>query len=251
MRIGIVVIARATSSRLPRKHFQPIGDRPAIEVLLHRISRTLRDEIGSGDAVLYIATGHEAENNAFLAFQGVANVFFGDNTNIPKRLLDLVDSEMIDAVVSVDGDDLMCSPTAMRLVYELLIQGARRVTTKGLPFGMNANGYSADLLIRSRPAIDQDILETGWGRVFDEEPPVVIAFPEHYRPELRMTLDYPEDLKFFQSLVYLIPAWERMSDLALASAIVEKGINRINAHLQEGYWSNFMTALAEEKGSDE
>lgn len=247
MRIGVAIIARATSTRLPRKHFRRIGTRSALELILGRVVREFADEIDAGEAVAVIATGREEENREFAQNALGIPVFFGDDRNIPRRLLMLADSMDLDAIVSVDGDDVLCSPSAMRSVYELLRHGVARAATNGLPFGMNAAGFSSELLRANRSRIDSPVMETGWGRFLSSTPVVTVGYPHQFHPELRMTLDYAEDLSLLSEIAARIGRFEDLSDMDLIDAIYALGLQEINAHLQDEYWQNFHAAVENEE----
>src|SRR6185312_6420045 len=148
MRIGILVTARMGSTRLPDKHMREVGGRPALTWLLERIATEFATEIAAGEASLWIATGGEERNASFSALvEGTAaNIFFGSDDNVPLRHLQLAEAHLLDALLSVDGDDIFCAPEAMRAVHTALIAGAQLAKTSGFPLGMNAWGYATPVL---------------------------------------------------------------------------------------------------------
>jgi len=89
---------------------------------------------------------------------------------------------------------------------------------------------------------------TGWGRFFTNDTGftrqiVRIDDPELHYPELRMTLDYAEDYRFFSSifdrLYHGSPV--RLRD-AVRLAVSEPEIVAINAGLEDKYWEHFRTS---------
>jgi hypothetical protein len=121
--------------------------------------------------------------------------------------------------VSIDGDDLFCSPEAMLSVYEGLMQGQPLVKTTGYPFGMNAWGYSCEALVQAVSTQDHGVLETGWGRAFDAIEAKVIDLQCADADKVRATLDYPLDLDFFSAAMLHIPEWQTLSTPAFVSNI--------------------------------
>jgi spore coat polysaccharide biosynthesis protein SpsF len=168
MKAGILITARLGSTRLKRKHLLPVEGEPIISFLIRRIVAEFQEEISQGQAAVIIATTSEPENQEFerLAGEKVA-VFCGSKENIPLRHLQAADAHGLGVIVSVDGDDVLCSVQGMRRVYGALVGGAKYVRTANLPFGMNSFGYSRAFLAESLKDHQSDTLETGWGRIFD------------------------------------------------------------------------------------
>lgn len=254
MKVGIVITARLGSSRLPRKHLRPIAGRPGMHYLAERIRRNFQAELDDGRVELIIATSTAAENRAFRDVAPFARVFFGDSHHIPRRHLQAAWTYGLDAIVSVDGDDILCSPSAMRAVYEGLLRGEGRVSTSGLPLGMNAWGYATDVLARALEGNTERQCDTGWGRVFgedadevvvpmgieEESAPGALAEASLEEPELRLTLDYEEDLAFFRAVIERLgPAAYTATDADIIRLIRAERLSSINASVIDEYWESF------------
>lgn len=247
---GILVTARLGSSRLPRKHLLPMGDRPALGWLLERMRRAFSRELLAGEAVLAIAATTAPEDAALeaLATDGIA-FFQGSTRNIPLRHHQAALALGLTHIVSVDGDDVLCAPEAARAVLEALLQGAPGARTEGLPLGMNAWGYATSTLRQALRDHEAETLETGWGRIFDMARfrTIPFAVPDEAR-WLRMTLDYPEDLAFFRAVLQDAGPdaasldSHRLIDIALAGG--SAAINQCR-HLE--YWNNFEQERAREQ----
>lgn len=271
MRVGIFVTARLGSSRLPGKHLASINGRPGLHYLTERIRQTFCDELNDGCVTLVITTSTAAENRAFCDVVPDAQVFFGDSEHIPRRHLQAAWTYGLDAIVSVDGDDILCSPRAMRVVYDMLVDRAKRVSTSGLPLGMNAWGYSTEMLAKALDGNVERRCDTGWGRVFDdrEEEGVVevdVSVPSalmqqpgdrsgaprslEKEPELRLTLDYEEDLAFFRALIGRLGAdVYTATDAEIIRTIRSDKLHTINAAVVEAYWTSFHAEKAEQAAS--
>ena len=248
MKIGLLVTARMGSTRLHDKHLKPLNGRPALSYLLERIEHTFKTPVLEGLAQVFIATGRASGNTALGIFSNDhVRLFHGDDDNIPLRHLQLAKAHSLDAIVSIDGDDVFCSPEAMWAVYESLKQGLPLVKTTGYPFGMNAWGYSCEALAQAVSTQDHGLLETGWGRAFDAIEAKVIELDCADADKVRATLDYPLDLDFFSAVMALIPAWQTLSTPDLVTKIVAQDLHLINASLHYVYWQNFHAQMNQEK----
>jgi len=248
MKIGLLVTARMGSTRLHDKHLKPLNGRPALSYLLKRIEHTFKAPVQEGLAQIFIATGSTSANTALSVLSNDhMHLFHGDDDNIPLRHLQLAKAHSLDAMVSIDGDDLFCSPEAMRAVYEGLMQGQSLVKTTGYPFGMNAWGYSCAALAQAVSTQDHGVLETGWGRAFDAIEAKVIDLQCADADKVRATLDYPLDLEFFSAAMLQIPEWPTLSTPEFVSKIVAQDLHLINSSLHDVYWQNFHAQMNQEK----
>lgn len=252
MKIAALITARLGSTRLPRKHLLPVGGRPILQYLVDSLSTTFRAELASGVVVIAIATSEKEENRAFLSEIRGCDTFFGSDGNIPLRHLRAVRYFASDAALSVDGDDILCAPRAMRAVVDALLGGAQLAKTEGLPLGMNACGYSRTALEAAvRRVGDLDRMETGWGRAFDGIEPVTISMGQAPRDDLRFTLDYEEDLRFFTTLLADPDiAQGRLDGDEIVRRVDARGLGEITRPVVDAYWKNFHEALRLEKARE-
>lgn len=250
MTTGILLVARLGSSRLPQKHLVEANNVPFIDHLLGRIYHLFADQINKGEVKLIIATSDEPENRKFEEHteRFKAAVFYGNKNNIPERQLACAEFYGLDNIISIDGDDILCSPEGMLKVYHQLIKGDVAVKTKGLPLGMNVMGYSTAFLSTSlRNLSDMSLLETGWGRIFDYDQFTVIDMKLSEDEKLRFTLDYPEDALFFQSVIHHFKEdIAKVTDKTIIDCVVNNHLYEINASLNDVYWTNFKTQMNKE-----
>jgi spore coat polysaccharide biosynthesis protein SpsF len=236
MQLAFLVTARMGSTRLPGKHFLELAGHSAMTHLLERVELAA----DPGDLIV-IATGKDSANHAFDIFEMLPqrSVFFGDDLHIPRRHAQAAASLGASAIVAVDGDDPLTSIAAMKDVANALRQDKGLVKTIGLPIGMNAFGYSVELLNSMVVRSKHKQLDTGWGKVFDGHEPVVIDHSLPHANLIRMTLDYPEDLEFFRRVFADCPASIRKNDRELLQWILQHGVHSINRHLDDDYWRHF------------
>jgi spore coat polysaccharide biosynthesis protein SpsF (cytidylyltransferase family) len=243
--VGILVLARLGSKRLPQKHLQEAAGRPFIWWLLQRFIHEFSDEIGNGAVKILIATSDETQN---LTFDGIvkdlnAAVFYGNLSNVPMRELECAKHYGFSEIISVDGDDILCSTKAARRVLDELGLSTRieMVVTKGLPLGMNVMGFKTKFLERSLLANHSQVLETGWGRIFEPSKIIELNLGNFDRDfSLRFTLDYPLDAEFFRKVIeHVGETLFEITDEQLVKLVIENKYNSINCSLSEEYWRNF------------
>jgi spore coat polysaccharide biosynthesis protein SpsF len=247
--VGVLVTARMTSQRLPRKPLLTVDGQPMLGVLLTRIRREFEAEIASGVVKVVIATSEEPQNRELQArFGGEVAVFAGSPANIPLRHLQAARAHGLTGLVAVDGDDILCSVHGMRRLYRRLAQGASYVRTSELPFGMNSMGYSTRYLERSLNGHAEQVLETGWGWIFSGDAEVEpMRCAGHDDPRLRFTLDYPADFDFFAATLRALGAdVDRASDQTIVATVIDNEIYRVNQAVAEEYWENFRSKRSAE-----
>ena len=241
MRIGILITARLGSTRLPRKHLLPAAGKSYIQHLVDRLNFERSANLTGSDSLICIATSAEPMNLEFGSVSG-ASVFYGDIRHIPLRHYQVALNHSLDAIVSVDGDDILCSPTAVRRVYEKLAAGESFVRTDGLALGLNAWGYHRDFLHAAITAHDLDECDTGWGAIFPEDQAVTLdlSSPTEHFDDLRFTLDYKPDNEFFRTVIESFgDEIGSASDEQIVSRVLEKEFWKINGSLNHEYYERF------------
>jgi spore coat polysaccharide biosynthesis protein SpsF (cytidylyltransferase family) len=249
---GIVFIARLGSTRLNKKHLIKVLDKTFLEHMITRFINSFKADIESSKVQLILATSDEPANREFedVLRSLPIKVFYGSINNIPLRLRECAIKFDLQNVISIDGDDILCSPEATGLVREELRKTTdeKWVKTIGLPLGMNVAGYKRSVLEKSCDQIGSGKLETGWGRVFDSFESVTLKLGDYdRRSDLRFTLDYREDSEFFKRII------ERFgdkiydtSDQEVIDYVISNDLMTINKDINEKYWANFNNQMKEE-----
>ncbi|WP_162271133.1 cytidylyltransferase domain-containing protein [Pelosinus fermentans] len=244
-----MLTARLGSSRLKKKHLLNINNQPILSYLINRIGRAFRLEINEGKVAIVIATADQEENKQFEMFcKQQVSVFYGALDNIPLRHLQAAERYNFDNLISVDGDDILCSVEGMRQVYHELINKKEFVKTIGLPFGMNVMGYATEFLKTSLEDVKDQVLETGWGRIFNETDKTVLTFDIfNCNDYMRFTLDYPEDFIFFENFITQFPGdLNNSTDQEIVDFVIKKKLYEITKPITSEYWNNFNSGVEEE-----
>lgn len=246
--IGIFITARLGSTRLSEKHLIEVNRKPLIRYLVERFLIAFKENIENNELKVFITTSIKAENKKFETIfnKKEVEVFYGSDENIPFRHLECAREHNIDHIISIDGDDILCSTEASKLVIDGLISGFKMVQTVGLPLGMNSMGYSKTFLENSLQGIETNKLETGWAKIFDKNEINIIQLKFSDSVEkIRMTLDYEADADFFKKVISSVDVLN-ISDSILINSIIKNKFDQLNIHLDHIYWSNFNKQKQEE-----
>lgn len=200
-RAGILLQARMASTRLPGKALMPIGGTPMLTHCLRRL-------VAAGVAHVVLATTDRPEDDPLaLVAAGVGvPVYRGDADDVLARMLAAADAFDLDPVVRATGDNPAVDVQAPGRVLEALRSAhADYVVEQGLPYGAAVEAVTRDALrTAAREAHEPDDREhvttwikrqTGRFRVLYPDAPAPLR-----RPDLRLTVDLPEDLAYLRML---------------------------------------------------
>jgi spore coat polysaccharide biosynthesis protein SpsF len=197
--------ARMSSSRLPGKVLAKAEGRPMLELMVERVRSS-----PSLDAVVIATT----ESNSDMPIVALAerlgvDCFRGSEEDVMRRVLDAAYVHDADVIVELTGD---CPLTDPAIIEEVICA-----------FHKANVDYAANDLVRSWPiGMDVEVFTTATladaeSRTNDPEErehvsPFIYRHPELYsqinvtapanetRPELRLTLDTPEDLEVMRAV---------------------------------------------------
>lgn len=241
-RTAIFVTARMSSSRLPDKMFTDIEGRPALWYVLDRLARPRLPEL----RIVCTSTNPRDEPIVEYAKSQGWLVFRGDEDDVLSRYLQATTFHGIDFFVNVDGDDLFCDPEYVdKIIERYRHTNADYVHCDGLPFGGAPIGVKTEAL-REICARKNEVRTEGWGKYFLQsglfKTEKIEADEEVRRPHYRMTLDYPEDLEFFRSVVRKLDP-EHKKHLSLREVVefldANPEIAAVSERVTEQYWERF------------
>jgi spore coat polysaccharide biosynthesis protein SpsF (cytidylyltransferase family) len=232
----LVVSARMASSRCPGKALAPLAGRPLLEVLLERMLSTRLPVV--------LATSRGADNDPLASLAGRMGVpvFRGDEDDVLRRHVECARRHAAEAVVRVTADNPLTDlETLQDLVAAHVAADADYTYVPGdaLLMGILPEVISTAALERS--------WEAGAARHRSEL--VTLYIKEHsgefrirtrplpeglYRPELRLTVDEPEDVALMQAVFDRLAAPGKIVTTREAIALLDRepALARINAHLR-------------------
>jgi spore coat polysaccharide biosynthesis protein SpsF len=199
LKVGFLITARLKSTRLPMKLLAEVEGRPIFSHMIDRLKLTR-----TCDQVIVCTSTNPQDDplERIAADEGIA-CFRGDEADVVKRNYDAATAFELDYILSITGDCPFCDPVyADRIVREFQETQADFIRALDLPHGAYSYGINPSALRKVLDIKDQEDTET-WGGYFTDTDlfkvhDLEITNPRHRQPELRMTLDYAEDLEFFR-----------------------------------------------------
>ena len=201
IKAGIVVLARCTSVRLPRKSLRQIAGKSVFEHQIERLSTSREVDL----FVLATTPAAADDDLCRIAAANGLNCFRGDAEDEVLRLIQVAGRFALDCVVLVNGDNLFCEGWLVdAVVAEFRRNPADLIRIGNQPFDPSPYGLSTQALhdvmkIKSGPSTD------GWGRYLTDTGRFLVTdlpFDEAQldKEYLRLDLDYPEDLELFRAI---------------------------------------------------
>jgi len=251
---AIFITVRTGSSRLPKKCLLEISGKPAIAHLIERVKHSkLKDKI------ILCTTGLKADDVLCgIAKEEGIDYFRGPVKDKLMRWLGAVKKFNVEFFVTADGDDLFCEPELIDLAFKQydkykpdFIEGGADLACGSFTYGIKASALEKACSIKDTQ--DTEMMwtyfkDTGLFKV--EELRGVPAL--YKRPEIRMTLDYPEDFIFFKKVITELQNKTGYVSLGEIIKYLDKNpeVVKINQHLQKVFLENQLrkTGLILKKG---
>lgn len=215
MTTGILLSVREKATRLPGKVLKPLGGCNVTEHLIRRLRASRRT------TSVIVATSTDSRDAVLCQLAEAEGVpcFRGSEDDKLVRYRDAAHRHRLDNVVVVDGDDPFVSVEHIDRIIDRLERGdADYVIAGGLPIGATGFGLrtaALEQVCHGKPETNTEV----WGSLFTadarfrcislDEPN-----PAYQRPDIRMTLDYAEDYRFFTTVVDGLRAEKRGLEFA-------------------------------------
>lgn len=216
-KICATIEARMTSTRLPGKVLMESAGKPMLELMVERLHRVPRL-----DGIIIATTTNAADDPvAALADRLGVGCYRGSEHDVLSRVLEAARTNDVDIIVQTTGDCPLIDPKIVSAVIDTYLDGnadyvSNALAPRSFPVGMDTQVFASDVLadVASRTD-DPDDREHVSLFIYNN--------PELYRiksvrapaaycaPEIRLTLDTPEDLTLirdvFERLYYKDPAF--------------------------------------------
>jgi len=201
MRSAIFITARMKSKRLPKKLLIPIKDKTVIEHLIDRLKLAKLPDL----IILCTSTNSNDDVLAEIAKKNKIECFRGSEDDVLERFREAASLFSIDFIAVTWGDELFCDPEYIDKTIELFKKtNADFIKCDDLPLGAFNYGLKVEALKRVCQMKTEKDTEV-WGNyflksnIFDVKT-LEIDDEELKHPEIRITLDYPEDLELVKKI---------------------------------------------------
>jgi spore coat polysaccharide biosynthesis protein SpsF len=202
MKKALFITVRIDSSRLPNKALRLILGRPVIEMIILRAKQAVRF-----DEVVVCTTQRSVDDPIVdIAVKNGVQHFRGSLEDKLERWRGAAERYDLDYFVTFDGDDLFCDPA-------LLDMGAEQMERRGLDFieappGLICGAFTYGIKVSALQKVCSikatDETEMMWTYFKDTHlfKTGVLENVEdiYFSDVIRLTLDYPEDLQFFEKV---------------------------------------------------
>jgi spore coat polysaccharide biosynthesis protein SpsF len=244
MNIGALIPIRLKSERLPGKALMPICGRPVVYHLFDRVCAS--EYIGDPKKVVVCTTEDTSDDPLVeAAMKYGASVFRGSTDDIIRRFHDAIAHFGFDAVIQADGDDPLTDTFYMDRTMEKLLSDRSLgiVTCEKLPLGVASKSFTRAAMEAVFKHYNSGQNDTGFIYFFTKTGLCKMAIvspasPAHIHDEIRLTLDYEEDLALFRRIFEAFYREGQIFALEDVVALARKqpGLLAINGNLNEEYW---------------
>jgi spore coat polysaccharide biosynthesis protein SpsF len=199
---AIFITVRTGSTRLPNKALLQVDGRATIEYLIERCKKSqLAKKI-----ILCTTTLNEDMALVELAKKHGIEFYQGSVEDKLDRWLQAARKFNVGCFVTADGDDLFCEPELMDMAFrQLHATGVDFVEGKDIVFGGFSFAMTTAALERVCEMKGTSNTEMMWVYFTETgkfKTAVLQDVPEIYRrPDIRATLDYQDDFKFFANVI--------------------------------------------------
>lgn len=233
-----IVTVRNSSSRLPNKAIMKVKDDiRSIDIVIERAKKT--------DFPVILATSTDTSDDIFESIAKEHNIKFfrGALLNKIKRWNDCFEEYGIENALLLDGDDLCHNyDIGKRAIKELkskpidLVENPPNIVTGFFTFAMKKSGIKKLFELVSEPEKNTDVINRYIEKASLETDFVPLEDYEK-NEQIRMTLDYEEDLSFFKEL------YKKIDILASGRTVIDflnhnPEILKINFHRQKDWLEN-------------
>jgi spore coat polysaccharide biosynthesis protein SpsF len=222
--VGVILQARMGSIRLPGK---VLADLAGLTILARCVERLKASGVGR----VVVATTTRPEDDAIESAAGAAGVRVvrGPTEDVLGRYLLAAEAIGARYVIRATADNPLVDPESPgRVLRVLLDEGADHVVESGLPVGAAVEAVRVDALkvaaARSADAYDREHVTPYIRHRPDQFRLAAPGAPADLRrPDLRLTVDTPDDLKYLEMLLAQLATQDALVDLRRVIAVADAG----------------------------
>jgi len=204
MKKAIFVTVRTSSTRLPQKALMKIQGLSTIEHLIRRVKWSNKCE----EVIVCTSNYKEDEIICEIAENNGVKFFAGSLRDKLDRWLQASLKFQVDYFVNVDGDDLFCEPELIDLAFEQFEEEGHDFVTANEneivvgAFTLGARSQSIKKICETKITDDTEAAWLSFSKIDMFNSTLLKNIPKEFkRPEIRATLDYEEDFRFFEVII--------------------------------------------------
>ena len=232
MKIVFLITARLKSKRLPKKIILEVNGKPLISHMIDRVKQSkFLDEI-----VICTSTNEEDSPLVDIALDNEVLCYRGSEEDVLERLSDAATEYSFDYVSCITADcPLIESSIIDRIIKMYLKKDADLITSFGMPYGQCPYGIKPSSLKKVCEIKEETETEV-WVNYFIQSGLFKIHqldIDENLTcPDLKTTLDYPEDFNFIKKIFETLYEDKKYFSLIDIIDLVRKNPNllSINKH---------------------
>ena len=241
MKSAVLITVRSGSTRLPGKALIPIyRDVPILEHIINRAKRSkLADKI-----IVCTTLLEEDDKISQIAEKCRVHVFRGSVEDKLDRWKNAVDKYQIEYFATMDGDDPLCVPELIdKSLEQIISEDVDFIESAEVITGLFTYAIKSSALKKVCELKDSSKTEMMWTYFKDtglfkmqqlKDIPVKLK-----RNDIRLTLDYPEDLELFKIIFTKISGEENIDIERVIDLLNDNfEIRNINFHRQSDFLAN-------------
>jgi len=240
MKKAIFIAVRSASTRLPGKALIEINGITTIEYLIRRLKKSKKTDL----IVLCTTKLKEDDVLCEIAINSNIKYFRGSVKDKLERWNGAAQKYNVDCFVTADGDDLFSEPELIDLAFNQFEEDdtdfiqSTNIITGGFTYAIKVEALKKVCEVK-----DSDDTELMWVYFTDTNLFKVAELKnvpkKYYRNDIRVTLDYKEDLVFFKTVINLLGTEEYVS-LDKIIEIIDKdfSVKKINISRQSDFLQN-------------
>lgn len=237
MKSAIFITARLKSGRLPKKLLLPIEGKAVIHHLIDRLKLAKLPDL------IVLCTSTNPQDSPLVQYAKANSIecFRGSEDDVLLRFLEAAKKFSVNFIVVTWGDELFCDAEHIDKVISFFEETyADLILSDTLPLGTYTYGLKVEALERVCAMKKERDTEV-WGKYFTESGFFDVRHlpveKEFARPDVRITLDYPEDLQLVKEIFARLRASQNTFSLRTILDLLDKNpeLRDINKDCQAKY----------------
>ncbi len=238
---AIFITVRSSSTRLPTKALLSLYD--DVPLIKHIINRAKLSR--AAERIVLCTTLEDVDSELCRIAQSCGVDFFrGPTDDKLVRWHQAAEHFDVEPIVTFDGDDPFCSPELIDLAFEQIGRdNSDFIESKGIATGVFTYALKASALAKVCEIKDSEDTEMMWTYFKDTgffEIAELEGVPLNFKnSNVRLTLDYPEDLQLFREIFRLLDTDHRVDlDMVIDLLMSNVYLREINLFRQGDFLAN-------------